>query len=121
MRTARRSSGRRSPSASSLSPDPVLTALFVGVALFLAFIWFSVLTAPEPAAAEGAEGETRILYDTVVENAANGPLYNLPAGYTQYIVVDRSNRAYILVTHGDSIAVIPYLDENGKHKVIDNA
>lgn len=96
-------------------------SLFVGVALLLAFIWFSVLTAPEPAAAEGAEGESRIIYDTVVENAADGPLYNLPAGYTQMIVVDRSNRAYILITHGDSIAVIPYLDEGGNQKVIDNA
>lgn len=117
----RRSSERRSPSASSPSPDPVLVALFAGVALFLAFIWLSVLTAPEPAAAEGAEDESHIVYDTVVENAADGPLYNLPSGYTQTIVVDRSNRAYILITHGDSIAVIPYLDEEGGQKVIDNA
>lgn len=96
-------------------------SLFASVALFLAFIWISVLTAPEPAAAEGAEGEAHVIYDTVVENAADGPLYNLPAGYTQTIVVDRSNRAYILITNGESIAVIPYLDEDGSQKVIDNA
>ena len=121
MRAANRSSGRRSPSGSSRSPDPVIAVLFVGVALFLAFIWVAVLTAPEPAAAEGAEGESCVIYDTVVENASDGPLYNLPVGYTQTIVVDRSNRAYILITHGDSIAVIPYLDEEGGQKVIDNA
>ena len=117
----RRSSARRSPSASSPSPDPVLVALFVGVALFLAFVWLAVLTASEPAAAEGAEGEAHVIYDTVVENAADGPLYNLPAGYTQTIIVDRSNRAYILITHGDSIAVIPYLDEDGEQRVIPQA
>lgn len=118
----RRSSARRSPSASSPSPDPVLVALFVGVALFLAFVWLAVLTAPEPAAAEGAEGEAHVIYDTVVENAADGPLYNLPpAGYTQTIVVDRSNRAYILVARGDSFALIPYLDEDGEQRVIPQA
>lgn len=117
----RRSSARRSPSESSPSPDPVLVALFAGVALFLAFIWLAVLTAPEPAAAEGAEGEIHIIGDTVVENAADGPLYNLPAGYTQTIVVDRSNRAYILVARGDSFALIPYLDEEGEQRVIPQA
>lgn len=121
MRTVRRSSAKPSRSESNRSPDPVIAALFVGVALFLAFIWIAVLTAPEPAAAEGAEGEIYIISDTVVENAADGPLYNIPAGYTQTIIVDRSNRAYILVARGDSFALIPYLDEDGEQRVIPQA
>lgn len=60
-------------------------------------------------------------YGATASPASDGPLYNLPAGYTQTIIVDRSNRAYTLVARGDSFALIPYLDEDGEQRVIPQA
>lgn len=58
-------------------------------------------------------------YGSTAFSASDGPLYNLPRGYRQEIVVDRSNRAFILIASptGD-IELIPYLDENGEQVVI---
>ena len=99
----------------------MLIALFILVSLVVAAAWALTLLAPRDAAAEGAQGEARVIAGTVVDNAADGPFYNLPTGYTQTIIVDRSNRAYIMVTHGEAIEIVPYLDEDGNQKVIPQA
>lgn len=58
-------------------------------------------------------------YGATASPASDGPLYNLPEGYTQTIVVDRSNRAYVLVeSRSGGVAVVPYLDEDGGQVII---
>lgn len=58
-------------------------------------------------------------YGATASPASDGPLYNLPAGYTQAIVADRSNRAYVLVeSPRGGVAVVPYLDEDGAQVVL---
>lgn len=53
-------------------------------------------------------------YGDTASPASDGPLYNLPEGYRQTIVVDRSNRAYVLVeSRSGGVAVVPYLDGDG--------
>ena len=61
-------------------------------------------------------------YGATASPASDGPLYNLPTGYTQTIVADRSNRAYVLIESppGD-IELIPYLDEDGAQVVLPQA
>lgn len=61
-------------------------------------------------------------YGATASPASDGPLYNLPAGYTQAAVADRSNRAYVLVeSPRGGVAVVPYLDEDGAQVVIPQA
>lgn len=58
-------------------------------------------------------------YGSTAFRASDGPLYNLPQSYRQEVVVDRSNRAFILITSptGD-IELIPYLDEDGEQVIV---
>lgn len=61
-------------------------------------------------------------YGSTASPASDGPLYNLPEGYRQTIVVDRSNRAYVLVeSRSGGIAVVPYLDDEGAQVVLPQA
>ena len=61
-------------------------------------------------------------YGATASPASDGPLYNLPEGYRQTVVVDRSNRAYVLVeSRSGGVAITPYLDEDGWQVVLPQA
>lgn len=94
-------------------------ALVAAAVIVTIVLMCASLSSPDRASGDEREDVEATVYDSIAVDASEGPIYNLPDGFRQTVVVDRSNRAYIMIESDDGgIALSPYLGADGEQVVI---